>query len=220
MKYLVIIIMLMLGGCVLLEKDTPTPVVPAPTPTQEVYYNEPLNDNFSFEFAEKHGHVERIDNRTVYTPFSWLVTWIPNEQISDPNPHPDVFARDGAVRFEVSNRGGAFGLKSSVFCRGRCIVVAEYDASIKPTSGSFLKSTDYYGYCRLDDEIVTHRIDGVQTGDGEFICVFEVKEPRLVRFDALLNMTWQVVEGHIDFTEIRAEQVSTDDYEDSVIQLP
>lgn len=223
-KYL--LILLTLSGCVLLNGTPTMEPSPDPTPTQEVIDTEPLNDNYSFDISQEFGHITRIDNRTVFVPFSWLVAWYPNEQISDPNPHPDVFSRDGAVRFEVSNRGGKFGLAAHInTCAGcRYIIVAEYIADLQVMQGAFLNSRDLYGFCRFDnlggDRIVSKSWRVLMQASQEFICVFETIEARTVRFDALVNITWQVLEGHVDFLEVRAELVSPDEFEDSVVTLP
>lgn len=241
MRYL-FITLLLLSGCVLTEGiRTPEPTVSPtgtptststalptldPTPTQEVLPKGPLNDNFGFDVDEKFGHITKIGTRSVFTPFAWIVGWYPNTQITDPNPHPDVFARDSAVRFEVSNRGGAFGLASHVNALPgrRYIIVTEYEADLEVIQRAFLNSRDLYGFCRFDnlagDRAVSDSWRVLMQGEQEFICVFEVSEARTVRFDALINNTWQVLKGHVDILEVRAEEVSPDDFEDSVVQLP
>jgi hypothetical protein len=242
MKYILYIIILMvMVGCEATLPPSPTATLaaptatipattipaPDPTPTQEVISDLPLNNNYDLSVTCPPTPIIRVNGRDVCVPFNWFVSWYPNLLITDPNPHPEVLPIDGGgIRFEVTSRGGAFGLASHIATQAgkRYIVVGEYFADLHVMQGAALNSRHYYGYCKLDNlasfSTITHKQPGVLQGEGEFICVLETSESRTVRFDALLNIDWQVLEGHIDFYEIRAIQVSADDYGDAVIVLP
>lgn len=222
-------------GPVVLVTVTPGPVIDA-TPTREVIDNFPINANWNFEAMCKLGsggevrEVRGSDgvNRSVCDPPQWDIVWRPNPQVAGNNPHPEVLDvyEPNRLRFEVSSRGGVIGVAghASTFPGRRYLIKLTGRSSLSVLPGSQFVPGDLYGYCRFDNlagaTAQSGRWQVGLQGDFEVLCPFETVEDRTVRFEALVNNTWQVLNGQLDYLTVEVIQIRADEYSDAVEKMP